>query len=502
MSSFNQQQLEYFNNFEFMRDWLAMTDIAKSQPSYHSPQEQRLWQWIETYPGFAFVPHPRKAWTIAMQIVYRGDISRVRRLFEQIRRPAALVHNVWFFKSKDGKTLFDAASGENHQEIFPQVFQYVRDAQNNAQTMLTLSSQELSQWNRFVEFAKQGINRNRVLEYLRGHNQWCYLLPVNNEYRKWTIAMQMVYQGNPQALQELFTACPMPDSSLWFACGNDGKSMVDVALEGHARAPQMWQFAHRAFVAPIAGPEPQPVFDPTPTLTPVPDPTPAPIPAPLVSSSGTASLTLEAVQVLWGGVSTVNLRRGRGECPILGDTCDLVSCSLDCGHKAGKAALWSYIQSKLTSGPFPVRCPMCAAAGPSQAERGFFTRSLIKSFVAAQVLPDTPTGQRLLLQQLRNLPNEDTLDLLYRSSKPCPGCHTPITKYKGHGCHHIKPGQGCPGCHNHFCYVCLGGLSPVWQGCGNNCPGFCNDTCDCPICPDCRPGQSCDLCSGNCPACR
>jgi hypothetical protein len=102
------------------------------------------------------------------------------------------------------------------------------------------------------------------------------------------------------------------------------------------------------------------------------------------------------------------------------------------------------------------------------------------------------TGQRLLLQQIRNLGDlEATADFLYRTSKPCPGCHTPITHYKSHGCHHIKPGGGCPGCHNHFCYVCLGGLSPQWQGCPNGCPGFCNDTCGCPICPDCPPGQSC-----------
>lgn len=90
--------------------------------------------------------------------------------------------------------------------------------------------------------------------------------------------------------------------------------------------------------------------------------------------------------------------------------------------------------------------------------------------------------------------------MIENSSKPCPFCQTPISHYYKHGCHHIKPGAGCPGCRNHFCYICLGP-----HPCQNGCPLFCNETCGCPTCPECTPGNSCDNCDGpssGCPGCK
>ena len=110
----------------------------------------------------------------------------------------------------------------------------------------------------------------------------------------------------------------------------------------------------------------------------------------------------------------------------------------------------------------------------------------------ANVVDDT-TARRFFSQQLRNVNDEATIDLLQRTSKPCPFCHVPISHYKGHGCHHIKPGGGCPSCHRHFCYICLHEYN---GGCANRCPLFCNDNCGCPPCPDCRPGNSCNNCDG------
>ena len=97
-----------------------------------------------------------------------------------------------------------------------------------------------------------------------------------------------------------------------------------------------------------------------------------------------------------------------------------------------------------------------------------------------------------------------TEELLRRTSKRCPNCGEGICHYRGHACHHIKPGSGCPRCSHHFCYVCLGPHRTCgcpWQG-----SSFCmprpgveqneRGDCGCPDCPDCRPGQPCRDCDG------
>ena len=63
-----------------------------------------------------------------------------------------------------------------------------------------------------------------------------------------------------------------------------------------------------------------------------------------------------------------------------------------------------------------------------------------------------------------------------------------ISHYRGHACHHIAPNGGCPKCNHEFCYVCLGAwkrdpYNPNRFSCGNQCPLFCNQSCDCPKCP-------------------
>eukprot|EP01087_Luapelamoeba_hula_P020244 TRINITY_DN687_c0_g2_i3.p1 TRINITY_DN687_c0_g2~~TRINITY_DN687_c0_g2_i3.p1 ORF type:complete len:755 (+),score=45.93 TRINITY_DN687_c0_g2_i3:109-2373(+) len=90
---------------------------------------------------------------------------------------------------------------------------------------------------------------------------------------------------------------------------------------------------------------------------------------------------------------------------------------------------------------------------------------------------------------------QETNALILDTAKRCPSCRIAVTHYRNHGCHHIAPGRGCPGCGHHFCYACLGPY-PC-----RRCRLFCNNDCGCPICPDCRPGVKCSLCSG-CPACK
>ena len=110
-----------------------------------------------------------------------------------------------------------------------------------------------------------------------------------------------------------------------------------------------------------------------------------------------------------------------------------------------------------------------------------------------------------------------SMAVIKASSKPCPNCQYPTSRYHSHGCHHIRPGSGCRSCGHHWCYVCSG----VYRNCGCSYQGASscdtvhskddieyNDlgwpvskTCKCPICPDCRVGKSCKDCYGDCPVC-
>jgi len=103
--------------------------------------------------------------------------------------------------------------------------------------------------------------------------------------------------------------------------------------------------------------------------------------------------------------------------------------------------------------------------------------------------------------------DQATADWVSNLTKPCPGCGVPTAKYRNHGCHHIK---GCenPKCKLHWCYVCekpYGSTAGGYYKQTCACDRDCNNSCNCPICPDCKPGEggACDICSpGGCPACK
>lgn len=105
------------------------------------------------------------------------------------------------------------------------------------------------------------------------------------------------------------------------------------------------------------------------------------------------------------------------------------------------------------------------------------------------------------LRRMHSVAHNALFDSLGITFKQCPGCGTGITHYRGHGCHHIRPGSGCTNCGTHFCYVCLYKFPS--QGpfsCPFDCPKFCtmDGICGCLDCPDCKPGQPCTECD----ACR
>ena len=116
---------------------------------------------------------------------------------------------------------------------------------------------------------------------------------------------------------------------------------------------------------------------------------------------------------------------------------------------------------------------------------------------------------------------DETKRLIRITAKRCPKCDEPATKYHGHGCHHIIPGNGCAGCGHHWCYACRGKFRScgcLYQGStfcptGNTKKEFlkhvtssngwpCDDRCGCLFCPDCRKGEPCSSCGGSCPVCR
>jgi len=116
------------------------------------------------------------------------------------------------------------------------------------------------------------------------------------------------------------------------------------------------------------------------------------------------------------------------------------------------------------------------------------------------------------------------------TSKPCPSCGYPTSKFHGHGCHHVSPGTtrgGCARCGTHWCYAC-GATGEENERERHRrsrcrCPSgtwstFCSSTdlaahlaiapyphdtrCGCLICPTCDPIRGpCPQCDGTCVVC-
>lgn len=95
------------------------------------------------------------------------------------------------------------------------------------------------------------------------------------------------------------------------------------------------------------------------------------------------------------------------------------------------------------------------------------------------------------------LQNSTSIERKSSMLKSCPKCNILTIHYKYHGCHHILPKTGCPNCGLHYCYACL---TPKWPCKVVTCKITCSPRCDCPLCPDCTPGEKCTQCSG-CPNC-
>ena len=119
-----------------------------------------------------------------------------------------------------------------------------------------------------------------------------------------------------------------------------------------------------------------------------------------------------------------------------------------------------------------------------------------------------------------NLGRQGSCDpFILATTKACPGCGCRSTHYHGHACHHVK--DGCPDCKIEYCYACgstgadnkrLRGeeyMCRCKEGWSNFCnadesiidniacdPYPCDKRCGCPICPDCRKDNPCEMCNG------
>merc|ERR1712113_1309739 len=116
--------------------------------------------------------------------------------------------------------------------------------------------------------------------------------------------------------------------------------------------------------------------------------------------------------------------------------------------------------------------------------------------------------QDLMCTHCNSTWNRVAINAASAASRACPNCGLMITRYHGHGCHHIAPSGGCPKCHQHFCYICerKHGTPGTFEY-NRECPhgsSFCRSDdllaslvktpflydkrCGCAVCPICQPG--------------
>jgi len=202
-----------------------------------------------------------------------------------------------------------------------------------------------------------------------------------------------------------------------------------------------------------------------------------------------------------------------------------------CGHSYCAECIPRHINIAMERGDFPAYCPGCKAEEGKHVRIGaLICNKVIQALADAGVIEqegtygaarfqrlqdkatgvtvDIPSDEKMnedehqkVVRKTSTKVDQDTADYLSSMTKPCPGCGLPTAKYLNHGCHHI---QGCTNCGLHWCYVCQKPYEEIYGHYQANCAcsRYCDNSCDCPICPECKPGDTCDFCeNGGCPAC-
>jgi len=105
-----------------LQDWCDHYELAKNHLHERNNHNQ-LFAWLRRNSRECYLIAPTRIWSIAMQTVYYGDVDKLQTLL-QICPPTDL--NIWILRGRDGKSLLDVATEENHREIFPAMFEFVR----------------------------------------------------------------------------------------------------------------------------------------------------------------------------------------------------------------------------------------------------------------------------------------------------------------------------------------------------------------------------------------
>eukprot|EP00760_Papus_ankaliazontas_P011925 PhM_4_TR15116/c0_g1_i1/m.53035 len=126
-------------------------------------------------------------------------------------------------------------------------------------------------------------------------------------------------------------------------------------------------------------------------------------------------------------------------------------------------------------------------------ELGFYPTTTVYGCLRISYVDDYKRLEEIDLWNFRRQMIDPEEAAVSKIGQHCPRCNVNVVHYRNHGCHHIGfAGQGC--CGFHWCYCCR-----QEHPCGN-CALFCNEKCNCLLCPECRPGLPCSACSG-CPKC-
>ena len=203
------------------------------------------------------------------------------------------------------------------------------------------------------------------------------------------------------------------------------------------------------------------------------------------------------------------------------DCSDPQSINLDCKCCLHEECFGDYLDSKLMIGG-PVTCLNCP--NKEHVDECNITSEYLTKIKSKL---NNPNIDKLIERFNSNRGGgggggDEIDELVLKTSRQCPSCKTIVTHSHGHACHHI---MGCPNpnCKQHFCFVCLSTTSThdcIYNGklIGKTWSTFCrniitekdidystgiprDNRCGCSFCTECKLGQKCKQCSGDCLVC-
>lgn len=109
VGEWNSKSMEIFLNFLY--EWDSYCEIAKN---YLDTTQERLWAWLRRNFEYCYKTPPSRKWSIAMQVVYYGDLANLQNLLRIC--PPGDDQNIWTIRGNDGSTLLDVAEILNQEK--------------------------------------------------------------------------------------------------------------------------------------------------------------------------------------------------------------------------------------------------------------------------------------------------------------------------------------------------------------------------------------------------